>query len=185
MTHELINKVVNQLEKTVNTMLEATVSRQIQVQLQTSGKQALQEALKSSMEASVLPAFEMSCKTMFDQIDSTFQKGMVDHTTAAHQQVESIHSPLAFALRDTINSASSITQTLTSELTDGQRKFVALAGSKSVNPLLSQTSNGPTSGFHEKVFFLPCQNVAQGVDLLHFSSQLSITLGLMNIVIID
>ena len=41
------------------------------------------------MEASVLPAYEMSCKTMFDQIDSTFQKGMV----------EFIHSPLAFALR--------------------------------------------------------------------------------------
>ncbi|CAI9295386.1 unnamed protein product [Lactuca saligna] len=145
------DKAVNQLEKTVNTKLEATVSRQIQVQFQTSGKQALQEALKSSMEASVLPAFEMSCKTMFDQIDSTFQKGMVDHTTAAHQQVESIHSPLAFALRDTINSASSITQTLTSELTDGQRKLVALAGSKSVNPLLSQISNGPNSGFHEKM----------------------------------
>ncbi|KAI3510177.1 hypothetical protein L1887_25708 [Cichorium endivia] len=145
------DKAVNQLEKTVSSKLEATVSRQIQVQFQTSGKQALQEALKSSMEASVLPAFEMSCKTMFDQIDSTFQKGMVDHTTAAHQQIESIHSPLAFALRDTINSASSMTQTLSSELTDGQRKLVALAGSKSVIPLIGQISNGPTGGFHEKI----------------------------------
>ncbi|XP_052627214.1 enhancer of mRNA-decapping protein 4 [Lactuca sativa] len=213
MTHELINKAVNQLEKTVNTKLEATVSRQIQVQFQTYGKQALQEALKSSMEASILPAFKMSCKIMFDQIDSTFQKGMVDHTTAAHQQVESIHCfegyylgmsvgtgpvrnrnrycdiirtgnrtagsdagsgpdfsviyanknrivtgsgsvPVPAVLKVnpiTIYSASSITQTLTSELTDGQRKLVALAGSKSVNPLLSQISNEPTSGFHEKM----------------------------------
>ncbi|CAI9300775.1 unnamed protein product [Lactuca saligna] len=58
------DKAINQLEKIVNTKLEATVSRQIQVQFQTSGKQALQEALKSSMEASVLPAYEMSCKTI-------------------------------------------------------------------------------------------------------------------------
>lgn len=51
------------------------------------------------MEASVVPAFEMSCKTMFDQVDATFQKGMSEHTSAAHQHVESAHSPLAIALR--------------------------------------------------------------------------------------
>ncbi|PWA97490.1 WD40/YVTN repeat-like-containing domain-containing protein [Artemisia annua] len=149
------DKAVNQLEKTVNSKLEATVSRQIQAQFQTSGKQALQEALRLSMEASVVPAFEMSCKTMFEQVDATFQKGMVEHTNAAQQKVESTHSPLVFALRDAINSASSMTHTLTSELADGQRKLMALAvsgaSSNPVNPLISQLSNGPTGGFHEKV----------------------------------
>nr|GEX85857.1 hypothetical protein [Tanacetum cinerariifolium] len=148
------DKAVNQLEKTVNSKLEATVSRQIQTQFQTSGKQALQEALRLSMEASVVPAFEMSCKTMFEQVDATFQKGMVEHTNAAQQKVESTNSPFAFALRDAINSASSMTQTLTSELADGQRKLMALAvagaSSNQANPLISQLSNGPTGGFHEK-----------------------------------
>ncbi|XP_024966373.1 enhancer of mRNA-decapping protein 4-like isoform X2 [Cynara cardunculus var. scolymus] len=146
------DKAVNQLEKTVNSKLEANVSRQIQAQFQTSGRQALQEALKSSMEASVIPAFEMSCKTMFDQVDATFQNGIVEHTSAAQRQAESVHSPLVFALRDTINSASSVTQILSNELSDGQRKLMALAvagaTSKLVNPLIS---NGPSGGFHEKI----------------------------------
>ncbi|KAI3673907.1 hypothetical protein L6452_40038 [Arctium lappa] len=140
------DKAVNQLEKSVQSKLEATVARQIQAQFQTSGKQALQEALRSSMEASVVPAFEMSCKAMFDQVDATFQKGMLEHTSAAQQQVESTHSPLAIALRDAMNSASSMTQTLSSGLADGQRKLVALAvagaNSKAGNPLMTQISNG-------------------------------------------
>lgn len=47
----------------------------------------------------MVPAFEMSCKAMFDQVDSTFQKGMVEHATTVQQQFESTHSPLALALR--------------------------------------------------------------------------------------
>ncbi|KAL0399058.1 UNVERIFIED_CONTAM: Enhancer of decapping protein 4 [Sesamum radiatum] len=149
------DKAVNQLEKSVSSKLEATVARQIQAQFQTSGKQALQETLKSSLEVSVVPAFEMSCRTMFEQVDATFQKGMVEHTTAAQQQFEAAHSPLALALRDAINSASSMTQTLSSELLDGQRKLLALAvagaNSKAPNPLISQLSNGPLGGLHEKL----------------------------------
>ncbi|GJS05929.1 hypothetical protein Tco_0362725 [Tanacetum coccineum] len=149
------DKSVNQLEKSVNSKLEGSIARQIQTQFQTSGKQALQEALKSSMEASVVPAFEMSCKAMFDQVNATFQKGMIEHTSAAHQQVESAHSPLAIALRDAINSASSMTQSLSGELADGQRKLVALAlagaNSESMNPLMTQISNGPIGSFHDKM----------------------------------
>ncbi|KAL0407040.1 UNVERIFIED_CONTAM: Enhancer of decapping protein 4 [Sesamum latifolium] len=149
------DKAVNQLEKSVNSKLEATVARQIQAQFQTSGKQALQETLKSSLETSVIPAFEMSCRAMFEQVDATFQKGMVEHTTAAQQQFEASHSPLAIALRDAINSASSVTQTLSSEILDGQRKLLALAvagaNSKAANPLVSQLSNGPLGGLHEKL----------------------------------
>ena len=47
----------------------------------------------------MIPAFEMSCKAMFDQVDSSFQKGMVEHTTTVQQQFESTHSPLALTLR--------------------------------------------------------------------------------------
>ncbi|KAJ4975852.1 hypothetical protein NE237_000958 [Protea cynaroides] len=149
------DKAVNQLEKSVNSKLEATVARQIQAQFHTSGKQALQDALRSTFEVSVIPAFEMSCKAMFEQIDAAFQKGMVEHAGAAQQQFECAHSPLANALRDAINSASSVTQTLTGEIADGQRKLLALAAaganSKAVNPLVSQLSNGPLGGLHEMV----------------------------------
>ncbi|KAM3343231.1 enhancer of mRNA-decapping protein 4 isoform X1 [Capsicum galapagoense] len=147
------DKAVNQLEKTVSSKLEASVARQIQSQFQTSGKQALQETLKSTMEGSVIPAFEMSCKAMFEQVDSTFQKGFAEHTTSALQQFESMHSPLVHALRDAINSASSMTQTLSGELADGQKKLLTLAvsgaNSKSLNPLVSHMSNGPL--LHEKL----------------------------------
>ncbi|PRQ55819.1 hypothetical protein RchiOBHm_Chr1g0328831 [Rosa chinensis] len=51
------------------------------------------------MEASVVPAFEKSCKAMFEQVDATFQKGMVEHAIVALQHFESTHSPLAHALR--------------------------------------------------------------------------------------
>ncbi|XP_065861873.1 enhancer of mRNA-decapping protein 4-like [Euphorbia lathyris] len=149
------DKAVNQLEKSVNSKLEATVARQIQAQFQTSGKQALQEALKTGLEASVVPAFEMSCKAMFEQVDATFRKGMVEHTTAAQQHFESTHSSLALALRETINSASSLTQSLSGELAESQRKMLALvaagANSSAANPLVTQLSNGPLAGLHEKV----------------------------------
>ncbi|KGN56004.1 enhancer of mRNA-decapping protein 4 [Cucumis sativus] len=149
------DKAVNQLEKSVSSKLEATVARHIQAQFQTSGKQALQDALKSSFEASVIPAFEMSCKTMFEQVDSTFQKGLVEHSAAAQQHFDSSHSPLAHALRDSINSASTIAQSLSGELAEGQRKLIALAtagaNASSLNPLVSQLSNGPLGALHEKV----------------------------------
>ncbi|KAL5577748.1 hypothetical protein UlMin_019447 [Ulmus minor] len=147
------DKAVNQLEKSVNSKLEATVARQIQAQFQTSGKQALQEALKSSFEASVIPAFEMSCKAMFKQVEATFQQGITEHTNATQQHFDAAHSPLALTLREAINTASSVTQSLSGELADGQRKLIALAGANTsgVNPLISQLSNGPLGGLHEKV----------------------------------
>ncbi|KAM3696023.1 hypothetical protein ACJW31_06G006500 [Castanea mollissima] len=149
------DKAINQLEKSVNAKIEATVARQIQAQFQTSGKQALQDSLKSSFETSIIPAFEMSSKTMFEQIDATFHKGMVEHTNAARQHLESTHSPLAIALRDAINSASTVTQTLGGELLEGQRKLLSLAAAgaspSAVNPLVTQLSNGPLGGLHEKV----------------------------------
>lgn len=149
------DKAVSQLEKSVTSKLEATVARQIQAQFQTSGKQALQDGLRSCLEASIIPAFENSCKAMFEQVDSTFQKGMAEHTAAAQHQIESTNSQLALTLRDALSSASSLTQTLSGELADNQRKLLALAAaganSKAGNPLVTQLSNGPLAGLHEKV----------------------------------
>ncbi|KAL8153148.1 hypothetical protein V2J09_010908 [Rumex salicifolius] len=147
------DKALNQLEKSVNSKVEAIIARQIQAQFQTSGKQALQEGLKSVLEVNIIPAFELSCKTMFEQVDAAFQKGMAEHTVAAQHQVESAHSPLAMTLRETISSASSITQSLSGELAE-QRKLLVLAtagvSSKSVLPL-SQQMDGPLGALHEKV----------------------------------
>lgn len=148
------DKAVSQLEKSVNSKLEATVTRQIVAQFQTSGRQAIQDALKSTLEASVIPAFEMSCKAVFEQVDSTFQKGITEHTTAAQQHLESVHSPLALALRDAVNSASSMTQTLSGDLAETQRKLLALAvagANAPVNPLVTELSNGPLGVLQEKV----------------------------------
>lgn len=47
----------------------------------------------------MVPAFEKSCKTMFEQVDAIFQKGMGEHTAAAQQQFDSMHTPLAITLR--------------------------------------------------------------------------------------
>ncbi|KAM0917647.1 hypothetical protein ACQ4PT_009129 [Festuca glaucescens] len=138
-------KVVNQLDKSISTKLEATVTKQIQTQFHTSAKQALQDALRSSFESSVIPAFEQSCKTMFEQVDGAFQKGMSEHGAAIQQRVAAGHTPLAQTLRETINSASSITQGLTSELLDDQRKLLALVASG--NPISHNTSVlQPTNG---------------------------------------
>ncbi|XP_058114758.1 enhancer of mRNA-decapping protein 4-like isoform X2 [Magnolia sinica] len=149
------NKAANQLENSLNSKLEVTVARQIQVQFQTSGKQDFQDALRASLESSVIPAFEQACKAMFEQVDATFQKGMAEHTTAAQQQFESTHSPLAIALRDAMSSASSITQTLSGELANGQRNLLAFmaagANQKTTNPLATQQNDGPLGVQHDMV----------------------------------
>ncbi|XP_072989933.1 enhancer of mRNA-decapping protein 4-like isoform X4 [Typha latifolia] len=159
------DKAVNQLDKSVNSKLEATVIRQIQAQFQTSGKQALQDTLRSSLESSVVPAFEQSCRVMFEQVDAAFQKGMSEHTTASLQQLEAVHTPLTLTLREAINSASSITHNLSSELVDGQRKLLALvaAGStKALNPTAMQANNGPMAGLPEMA--LSVQQVEAPLD---------------------
>ncbi|XP_006656024.2 enhancer of mRNA-decapping protein 4-like isoform X2 [Oryza brachyantha] len=146
------DKVVNQLDKSLSTKLEATVARQIQTQFHTSAKQALQDALRSSFESTIIPAFEQSCKTMFEQVDGAFQKGMSEHGAAIWQQVATAHTPLAQTLRETIASASSINQGLASELLDGQRKLLALVSSGaslSHNTSVLQPSNGPVANLPE------------------------------------
>ncbi|RLN08971.1 enhancer of mRNA-decapping protein 4-like [Panicum miliaceum] len=146
------DKVCNQLDKSISGKLEATLARQIQMQFHTSVKQALQDALRTSFESLLVPAFEQSCKTMFEQVDGAFQKGMSEHTVAIQQQVEAAHTPLALTLKETINSASSITQSFSSELLDGQRKLLALVASgnaRAHNTNSLQPINGPMGGPQE------------------------------------
>ncbi|KAL9230062.1 hypothetical protein vseg_005455 [Gypsophila vaccaria] len=149
------DKACSQLEKSVTSKVEATVARHIQAQFQTSGKQVLQDGLKSCFEASIIPAFELTCKTMFEQIDTAFQKGIVEHTQAAQHQINTTHSQLALALRDSLNSATSLSKSLSGELADGQRKLIALAAaganSKTGSQLVPQLSNGPLAALHETV----------------------------------
>ncbi|XP_031405807.1 uncharacterized protein LOC116214556 [Punica granatum] len=149
------DKAINQLEKSVNSKLEASVAREIVAQFQTSGRRALQDALKSSMVASMVPPFEKSCKAMFEHFDATLQRGMTEHTSAAMQHLENANSPLTHALRDVINSASSITHTLNGELAEAQRKLICLAvggaNPSAITPLVTQPSNGPLGKLHEKV----------------------------------
>ncbi|CDY23587.1 BnaC05g40070D [Brassica napus] len=149
------DKSVNQLDKSVNSKLEATITKQIQTQFQTSGRQALQEALRSGLEASLIPSFERSCKTMFEQVDAAFQKGMAEHTNAAQQRFDAGHSQLAHTLKETITSASSVAQALSRELAESQRNRLALAAaganSSGSNTLVSQRSSGPLGALLEKV----------------------------------
>ncbi|URD92432.1 WD domain, G-beta repeat domain containing protein [Musa troglodytarum] len=148
------DKTVNQLEKSMSSKLETAVARQIQTQFQSTGKQVLQDSLRSCLESSVVPAFDNSCKVMFEQVENAFQKGMSEHTASAQQQLEAANTPLALTLREAINSASSITQNLTTELIDGQRKLLALVAAgntKALSPLAMQQSNGSTPGLPEIV----------------------------------
>ncbi|KAB2612453.1 enhancer of mRNA-decapping protein 4-like [Pyrus ussuriensis x Pyrus communis] len=62
---------------------------------------------------------------------------------------------LAFVSLEAINSASSMTQTLSGEVADIQRKLIALVAARGnssvVNPLVTQLTNGPLGGLHEKL----------------------------------
>eukprot|EP01018_Ginkgo_biloba_P025568 Gb_04906 [translate_table: standard] len=153
------DKALAQLEKSVGTKLDSVVSRQIQTQFQSSGKQALQDALRSSFEGSVIPAFERSCRAMFEQVDSAFQKGMAEHTTAAQQQFAASHTALASTLQEAVISASSLAQSLKGELADGHRKLLALAESAGAGPsrlpgFNTKPSNGGLGGLPDKAISL-------------------------------
>lgn len=59
----------------------------------------------------------MSFKVMLEKVYSIVQKGFNDHTIAA-QQLKSVHSPLEISMRDNINPALAMTQTLSGEFAD-------------------------------------------------------------------
>lgn len=59
----------------------------------------LQDALRTCFESTVLPSFERTCQTMFDQVESSFQHGMSEYTQHAQEQLLSSHSDLASTLK--------------------------------------------------------------------------------------
>ncbi|XP_031478958.1 enhancer of mRNA-decapping protein 4 isoform X2 [Nymphaea colorata] len=134
------DKAINQLEKSLTSKLETALTRQLQTQFQTSVKQVLHDGVRSTIESSLIPAFELSCKAMFEQIDSTFQKGMGEYVAAVQQQLETTHSNLSLTLRDGISSLSSAVQTLNTDIADGQRKILAFACARA-NPAMDPMSN--------------------------------------------
>ncbi|XP_031491745.1 enhancer of mRNA-decapping protein 4-like [Nymphaea colorata] len=141
------DKAASQLEKSLYLKLETTLLKLIQAQFQTSVKQALQDALRSTLENSLIPAFEVSCKKMFEQVDATCRKEMGEYIANIQQQFESTHATLALGLRDGISKLSSAVQTLNNEVADGQQKILAFAVA-STNPVMdligsAQVSNGP------------------------------------------
>ncbi|KAJ7536025.1 hypothetical protein O6H91_12G054200 [Diphasiastrum complanatum] len=156
-------KTLPQLEKMISTKLEACVARQLQTQFQISGRQALQDALRSCFEGSVIPAFEKSCKVMFEQVDSSFQRGMAEHTSHAQQQLGVSNAALASTLQDTVASASSLAASLKGELADGQRKLVALAENAGSNaPRFSLAAKPTTGNLPDKVLSL--QHLEESLD---------------------
>ncbi len=59
----------------------------------------VQEALRTCFESTVIPSFERSCRSMFEQVESSFQHGMAEYTSRAQQELASSHSALASTLQ--------------------------------------------------------------------------------------
>eukprot|EP00250_Pteridium_aquilinum_P015575 c22652_g1_i1 orf=175-4566(+) len=145
-------KGVAQLEKSVGAKVEALVSRQLQTQFQTSGKLVLQEGLRSCLESSVIPAFERACQEMFGQVDTAFQKGILEHRTQAQQQLATSQNALLTSLQEAISSATSLATFLKGDLADGQRKLLTIienAGS-------ARTTKSINGGLPEKAMTVEC-----------------------------
>ncbi|KAI4365006.1 hypothetical protein MLD38_021031 [Melastoma candidum] len=127
------DKAFNHLEKGVSSKLEDALAQQIQLQFQTTGKLILQDSLRACLETSLVPAFELSCKALFERVDVTVQNGLEEHIVAMQQLFDSAHSPLAISLRDVLKSVSSTCQVLSGELADGQRTLMAIANAYTRN----------------------------------------------------
>ncbi|KAG0628353.1 hypothetical protein M758_1G020200 [Ceratodon purpureus] len=122
----LNEKVIPQMEKTVLSKLEATMTKQLKFQFQTSGKQALQDGIRSGFETLIIPAFERSCQTMFDQVSTVFQTEMIEHSSHVQRELASSHTALATNLQDLIAGASSLAKDLNDELVQSMTKLLRL-----------------------------------------------------------
>ncbi|KAG0566280.1 hypothetical protein KC19_7G051900 [Ceratodon purpureus] len=160
-------KMLPQLEKSVGAKLEGTVTRQIQTQFQTIGRQVLQEALRTCFESTVLPAFERTCRSMFDHVESSFQNGMSEYTQHAQEQLLSSHSDLASTLKDTVHSATLLADSLKGELADGQKKLLTLAENASANAARTLPVNNQLNGGlpdQVRIHVLSLQHLEESLD---------------------
>ncbi|TMW84998.1 hypothetical protein EJD97_023994 [Solanum chilense] len=107
----------------------------------------VEKALKSKFEATLARQIQV----MLEQVYSIVQKGFNDHTVAAQQQLKSVHSPLEISMRDNINPALAMTQTMSGEFANSRQLLslaVSGANSQSTNQL-NHMNNG--SLIHEKI----------------------------------
>lgn len=66
---------------------------------------------------------------------------------------------IAFDLQEAVNSALAVTQALSNEIADGQRKLLSLVAAgnpKSLDSMAAQQANGPLGGLHEMVLITSC-----------------------------
>jgi len=157
----IADKLLPQLERLILTKLEVSISRQLQAQFQTVGKQALQDAIRTSFEGYIIPTFEHSCRTMFEQVDTVFKRGMEEHVLIAQQQFSSMHSPLASTLQETVSSASALAQSLKGELAESNKRLAALVENSTLGAVVGANRN-ETTAFLDKILSL--QHVEETID---------------------
>ena len=58
-----------------------------------------QDGIRSGFETLIIPAFERSCQTMFDQVNTVFQTEMIEHSSQVQRELASTHTALATNLQ--------------------------------------------------------------------------------------
>lgn len=64
-----------------------------------------QDGIRAGFETLIIPAFERSCQTMFDQVNGVFQTEMANHTSQVQREFASTHTALATNLQVSAVSA--------------------------------------------------------------------------------
>uniref|UniRef100_A0A7S3UBK8 Enhancer of mRNA-decapping protein 4 WD40 repeat region domain-containing protein n=1 Tax=Picocystis salinarum TaxID=88271 RepID=A0A7S3UBK8_9CHLO len=126
----LEEKIADSIAASVTSSLEASTAKTIQNRLPGAIKGTLTEALRSNFQASVIPSFEAAVREMFAQIDASLTAGL-------QQQINST-SEVA-KVSDLLEQASQLTETLRVEITEGQRKLLAIAADERSRALKQQS----------------------------------------------
>lgn len=58
-----------------------------------------QDGIRAGFETLIIPAFERSCQTMFDQVNTVFQTEMIEHNSQVESELASTHTALATNLQ--------------------------------------------------------------------------------------
>eukprot|EP00963_Diacronema_lutheri_P010059 scaffold950_cov360-Pavlova_lutheri.AAC.26 len=114
----LEDKIAESVTASVTSSMEASTARAIQNKLPGAIKGTLTEALKNNFQASIIPSFEAAVREMFSQINASLDAGL--------QQQLSSSSEVA-KVSGLLEQASQLTETLRVEISEGQRKLMAMA----------------------------------------------------------
>lgn len=58
-----------------------------------------QDGIRAGFETLIIPAFERSCQTMFDKVNTVFQTEMIEHSSQVQRELASTHTALATNLQ--------------------------------------------------------------------------------------